>query len=82
MLAQSAARAGIRAVAFDHYGDADTRAYADTVSVIPTQSGDFDRQVAPRSRRRSRPAADYPLVYGSGLDSRPTSWRRSRKLAR
>lgn len=71
LLAQSAARAGIHAVALDHYADADTRAATADVMAIPEPGGDFDPLRLLTAAARLAPPGAYPLVYGSGLDSSP-----------
>lgn len=71
LLAQSAARAGIRAVALDHYADTDTRAATADVMAIPEPGGDFDPLPLLDAAARLAPPGAYPLVYGSGLDSNP-----------
>ncbi len=71
MLAQSAARAGIRVVTLDHYADADTRASAAVSETVPFQNGGFDPPPLVEAALRLAPGKDYPLVYGSGLDTQP-----------
>ena len=71
MLAQSATRAGIRTVAIDHYGDADTRAQAERVGVVPSLDGSFEQAALLGACKTLAPAGDMPLVYGSGIDSKP-----------
>jgi len=71
LLAESAARAHIRVVALDHYADADTRSLAEQVHAIPTRHGCFRPEPLLEHAARLAPALHYPLVYGSGLDSRP-----------
>lgn len=71
MLVQSAARAGIRTVALDHYADADTRADTDLAVAVARKRGEFDRKKLLALAARLAPPSAYPLVFGSGLDSRP-----------
>ena len=71
MLAQSASRAGIRTVVIDHYGDADTRAHAERVRVVPSHDGSFEQTALLSACKALAPAGDIPLVYGSGIDSKP-----------
>ena len=71
MLAQSAARAGIRVVALDHYADADTRSHSVHAEAIPFLDEVLDPQALIEAASQLAPADDFPLVYGSGLDSQP-----------
>jgi predicted ATP-grasp superfamily ATP-dependent carboligase len=71
MLAQSAARAGIRVVALDHYADADTRAFSAHAQAVPFTDGAFEPQALLDAACKFAPDRDFPLVYGSGLDSQP-----------
>lgn len=71
MLAQSASRAGIRTLAIDHYGDADTRAHAERVRVVPSRDGSFEQAALLSACKALAPAGDIPLIYGSGIDSKP-----------
>ena len=71
MLAASAARAGIRVVALDQYADADTLALAEQALALPTSDGRFQPEPLLEAAARLAPTTRYPLVYGSGLDTRP-----------
>ncbi len=71
MLAQSASRAGIRTLAIDHYGDADTRTHAERVRVVPSRDGSFEQAALLSDCKALAPAGDIPLIYGSGIDSKP-----------
>ena len=71
MLAQSAARAGIRVVALDHYADADTRADSIHTQAIPYLDEALNPQAVIDAASQLAPVHDFPLVYGSGLDSQP-----------
>jgi len=70
-LTRSAHRAGIRALAIDHYGDADTRAHAEQVRVVPGDQGSFQQPELLDACKELAPAGSIPLVYGSGIDSKP-----------
>ena len=70
MLAQSASRAGIRTLAIDHYGDADTRTHAERVRVVPGHDGSFEQTALLSACKALAPTGDIPLVYGSGIDSK------------
>ncbi len=70
-LVQSAHRAGIRALAIDHYGDADTRAHAEQVRVVPGHQESFQQPALLDACKALAPAGSIPLVYGSGIDSKP-----------
>ncbi|NJD07722.1 MAG: ATP-grasp domain-containing protein [Methylococcaceae bacterium] len=68
MLAESAARGGIKACVVDVFGDEDTRACAaQTVTVSRLTE---DEIVTAAKRSGCQPGAS-PLIYGSGIDSQP-----------
>jgi predicted ATP-grasp superfamily ATP-dependent carboligase len=69
MLVRSAQRAGLRAVALDGYGDADTRAAADWAGALPAGPAGFDPAALLDAAARQAPG--LPLVYGSGFDGAP-----------
>ena len=71
MLAQSAARAGIQVVALDHYADADTRGFSAHAQPIPFHEGAFEPEALLDAACKLAPGKDFPLIYGSGLDSQP-----------
>jgi predicted ATP-grasp superfamily ATP-dependent carboligase len=71
MLTQSAVRMGARAVALDLYADADTRISAQATAVIAGLGYGFDGEALLAAANRLAPAAHYPLIYGSGLDTQP-----------
>ncbi len=68
MLAQSAARAGLRAYAIDCFADADTRRHAARcLALVPGLKG-FDETELLQAADRIAPGAN--LIYGSGIDTR------------
>lgn len=71
ILAQSAARAGLRPVVLDLYADQDTRACAEHCMLLAPAPVGFDAEVLLPLAARLAPPERYPLVYGSGLDIAP-----------
>jgi predicted ATP-grasp superfamily ATP-dependent carboligase len=69
LLAQSAARAGMVAYAIDHFGDVDTCRYAAGCLALAPGDGGFDESELLQAAGQLAPGV--PLVYGSGLDTRP-----------
>lgn len=67
MLAASAARAGLEAVAIDLFGDRDTRAVARCIAVSALD----ESQVLPALNRVVEERGRPRLVYGGGIDTRP-----------
>ena len=58
-------------MAIDHYGDADTRAHAEQVRVVPGHQESFQQPALLDACKALAPAGSIPLVYGSGIDSKP-----------
>lgn len=74
MLAQSAARAGIRASSLDWFADTDTAASSEHCTAVASPDGvDFDRErlIGMADQQAPPGARGSALVYGGGLDSRP-----------
>jgi len=72
MLAQSAARAGIRPVSVDLFADQETRACSERCETVKPAEIGFERESVLRAAGRLAPAGcGYALVYGSGLDADP-----------
>lgn len=70
MLAQSAARAGIRPVSIDLFADRETRACSAYCESVDAADIGFERESLLRAAERLAPAGrGYALVYGSGLDA-------------
>lgn len=68
VLAESAARGGLRPVSLDLFGDADTRAVSAHCVALPSRDWGFDEDALLKAAR-AWPGAD--LVYGGGIDTRP-----------
>ncbi|HYE35988.1 ATP-grasp domain-containing protein [Methylocaldum sp.] len=72
MLAQSAARAGIRPVSIDFFADQETRACSEYCAVVNPAEIGFERKCLLQAAERLAPAdRAFALVYGSGLDADP-----------
>ncbi len=72
MLAQSAARAGVRSYAIDYFADQDTRRYAEQSLALPSRKGGFvETELLEAVRRIAPPGREVGLIYGSGIDTRP-----------
>ncbi|CAL1238984.1 Predicted ATP-dependent carboligase, ATP-grasp superfamily [Candidatus Methylocalor cossyra] len=71
MLVVSAARAGLRPVAIDLYGDCDTREAAAAVATVGPGPRGFDPRQLLEAAARLAPPGVCGLVYGSGLDGAP-----------
>ncbi len=72
MLAQSAARAGLRPVVLDLYADSDTRGYASACARVQSGRIGFDPSaLLETADRLAPPRLGHDLVYGSGLDIAP-----------
>ena len=56
-------------VALDHYADADTRCFSAHTQAIPFHDGTFEPAALLDAACKLAPGKDFPLVYGSGLDS-------------
>lgn len=69
MLAQSAARAGFNACTIDYFADADTRRHAARCLALAPREQGFDAAELLQAASRIAPGA--PLIYGSGIDTRP-----------
>ena len=70
-MARSASRAGMETIALDFYADVDTLEAAHAVSAVKTGRYGFDSDDLLAKASRLAPPKDFPLVYGSGLDSSP-----------
>lgn len=72
MLAQSAARASLRACAIDGFGDIDTRRHAARCLALAPQEQGFDEAgLLQAADWLAPPGETCGLVYGSGIDTRP-----------
>jgi len=72
MLAQSAARAGLRTVTLDMFADEDTRHHAERCRAIPVTEQGFDEDALLAAADQLAPAGSGTgLIYGGGIDSRP-----------
>ncbi|HKQ25520.1 MAG TPA: ATP-grasp domain-containing protein [Burkholderiales bacterium] len=70
-LAQSAARAGVRAVVLDLFNDLDVRAVAVASRRVAAPNGKFDsRQLIAAAQELCPPETCSGLVYGSGFEGR------------
>jgi predicted ATP-grasp superfamily ATP-dependent carboligase len=68
MLAESAARGGIKASVVDLFGDEDTRACAERTAAVSSLTAPA---ILTASARLGCKPGTLPLVYGSGVDTRP-----------
>lgn len=74
-LAVAARRAGRQGYVLDLFGDTDTRSHSlDSIVVAGSLEHGFDESALLTAAERLAPAGsrDYGLVYGSGLEDRPT----------
>lgn len=72
MLAQAAARAGLRTLTVDLFADEDTRAYAEQWRTIPASSEGFDEDALLSAADELAPPDGHTgLIYGGGIDTRP-----------
>lgn len=73
LLAQSAARAGFQVFAIDHFADSDTLDYCKQCIVVPSGVSGFDEtRLIAAAQHLALSHPDLTLVYGSGIDSRPS----------